>query len=70
LNGKPDFMTIGEVAKYLRVTVRTVRHWSDIERLKAYRLGPRRDRRFLRSDVENFIRPWKLTSRKTGKEVL
>lgn len=30
----------------------TLRRWSDSNLLRSFRIGPRRDRRFLRQDVE------------------
>lgn len=48
-------LTIGEVAKHFRVSVRTVRYWTDQGLLPAYRLGPRCDRRFSQKDVDGFL---------------
>lgn len=51
-----EMMTTTEVAKLLHVHANTVRQWANKGLLRAYRLGPRRDRRFKHEDVESFIR--------------
>lgn len=45
----------GDVARLLNVHTNTVRRWSRTGILKTYRLGPRGDRRFRRSDVQRLI---------------
>jgi excisionase family DNA binding protein len=47
-------MTPQDVADYLGMHVNTVRRWSDEGILKAYRIGPRGDRRFDKKDIINF----------------
>ena len=42
----------GDVAQLLNLHVGTVRRWSNKGILKTYRIGPRRDRRFRREDVD------------------
>lgn len=49
-------MTTSEVAYFLRVHPNTVRHWTNIGLLPSFRLGTRRDRRFRREDVDDFLR--------------
>ena len=49
-------LTIGDVAKCLGVHPNTVRNWSDKGILKAYRIGPRCDRRFRREDIDDFLK--------------
>lgn len=49
-------LTTTEVARLLNVHPNTVRHWTDAQLLPAYRIGPRRDRRFHRADVDEFLR--------------
>lgn len=44
-------LTTGEVARLFGVHAGTVRGWSEWGVLKAYRIGPRGDRRFRRDDV-------------------
>ncbi len=50
-------LTVREVASYLNIHVNTVRRWSDFGILEAYRIGPRRDRRFRREDILAFLPP-------------
>ena len=55
-NGNIESMlTISEVAQILNVHINTVRRWSQQGILKAYRIGSRGDRRFLRADIDEFI---------------
>ena len=49
-------LTTTEVANLLYVHPNTVRHWTNKRLLRAYRLGPRGDRRFEREDVDSFIK--------------
>ena len=44
-------LTTGEVALLFGVHASTVRKWSEQGIIKAYRIGPRADRRFRRDDV-------------------
>jgi excisionase family DNA binding protein len=39
----------------LGVHPNTIRNWSDTAMLPTYRIGPRRDRRFKRDDLERFL---------------
>lgn len=48
-------LTVREVAHFLNIHVNTVRRWSDSGVLKAYRIGPRGDRRFRREDILAFL---------------
>lgn len=50
-----SMLTTGEVARLCDVHARTVRRWSDQGILKAYRIGPRGERRFRREDVAVFF---------------
>jgi excisionase family DNA binding protein len=54
-NGSNGLLTARQVARLLNVHVNTVRRWNDRGILKAYRIGPRGDRRFNRDDVEVFL---------------
>ncbi|MDO8578025.1 MAG: helix-turn-helix domain-containing protein [Dehalococcoidales bacterium] len=44
-------ITTTVAARMLNIHINTVRRWSDQGILKAYRIGPRGDRRFVREDV-------------------
>jgi excisionase family DNA binding protein len=50
-NGVDDLLTVREVARLLNIHINTVRRWSNQGILKAYRIGPRGDRRFKREDI-------------------
>jgi excisionase family DNA binding protein len=49
-------LTTTEVADALHVHPNTVRQWANKRLIRAYRLGPRGDRRFKREDLEGFLR--------------
>jgi len=48
-------LTTGEVARLLNVHDSTVRRWNDRGIIKAYRIGPRGQRRFRRDDISIFF---------------
>jgi len=48
-------LTVREVARLLNVHINTVRRWNGKGVLKAYRVGPRGDRRFSREDIALFL---------------
>ncbi len=48
-------LTARDVANLLSVDINTVRRWTNKGILKAYRLGPRGDRRFRQEDIARFI---------------
>ena len=50
-----NMLTTGEVARLLNVHASTVRRWSSWRILKAYRIGPRGERRYRRDDVAIFL---------------
>jgi len=57
-NNEPSssrMLTVTEVANLLHVHPNTIRLWSKIGALKAYRIGKRRDFRFSIADVETFL---------------
>jgi len=51
----PQMLTVAEVAHLLHVHPNTVRLWSRIGVLKAYRIGTRRDYRFSPADIQTFL---------------
>ena len=46
-----DLMTVGQAAEVLGIHPETLRRWAAGGLLNVYRVGPRRDRRFHRSEV-------------------
>jgi excisionase family DNA binding protein len=48
-------LTVSEAAAFLRVSVGSVRKWSNAGALRSFRLGPRQDRRFLLGDLLKFV---------------
>jgi excisionase family DNA binding protein len=50
----PDWMTLGQAAKFLGVAQSTIRKWSDLGRVPAF-YTPGGHRRYRRSDLEDFI---------------
>jgi excisionase family DNA binding protein len=48
-------LTASELARLLNVHINTVRRWSNRGILKVYRIGPRRDRRFSKEDIDSFL---------------
>lgn len=54
-NHSNGLLTARQVARLLNVHVNTVRRWSDRGILKAYRIGPRGDRRFNKADIDMFL---------------
>jgi excisionase family DNA binding protein len=55
INGSEAMMTTREVAQLLKVHINTVRRWGNSGILKAYRVGPRGDRRFKKEDINTFV---------------
>ncbi len=54
-NSINPMLTTSEVAYLLNVHINTVRRWSNMGILKAYRLGSRGDRRFRQEDITSFF---------------
>jgi excisionase family DNA binding protein len=50
-----ELLTTAQAAELLNVHPNTVRNWADAALLPSYRIGPRRDRRFRRADVESLL---------------
>jgi len=51
-----SLLSTAQAAQLLGVHPNTIRNWEDQNLLQAYRIGPRRDRRFRREDLERFLR--------------
>ena len=51
-----NMLSTGEVARLLGVHPSTVRRWSERKRIKAYRIGPRGERRYRREDLISCLR--------------
>jgi excisionase family DNA binding protein len=51
----PALLSTAQAAQLLGVHPNTIRNWEDQNLLQAYRIGPRRDRRFRREDLERFL---------------
>lgn len=51
----PQLLTIQQVAKMLNVHTETLRRWDKSGKLKAMRVGTRRDRRYRKEDIEKYI---------------
>ena len=54
-NGSNGMLTTRQLAGLLNVHINTVRRWDEQGVLKAYRLGPRGDRRYNREDIDVFL---------------
>jgi excisionase family DNA binding protein len=54
-NGIDSMLTTSEVAHILNVHINTIRRWSNQGILKAYRIGSRGDRRFKKTDIDEFF---------------
>ncbi len=50
-----SMLTTSDVARLLHIHINTVRRWSNLKVLKAYRIGPRGDRRFRKEEVVYFL---------------
>jgi len=55
VNQANGMLTVRQLARLLNVHINTVRRWNDRGILKAYRIGPRGDRRFSREDIDIFL---------------
>ena len=52
----PELLTLKEACEILRCHPNTLRQWDKKGILIAVRFGERRDRRYRREDIENFIK--------------
>ena len=50
-----SMLTLREVGRLLHVHSNTLRRWSDQGIIKAYRIGPRGDRRFRAEDIAKLL---------------
>jgi excisionase family DNA binding protein len=50
-----SMLTLREVGRLLHVHSNTLRRWSDQGIIKAYRIGPRGDRRFRTEDIAELL---------------
>ena len=53
--GAPRVVTVGEASEILHVHPNTLRKWSDRGLIPSYRIGQRRDRRFVLEDLIDFL---------------
>src|ERR687898_892 len=51
---QPEWLTLGQAAKYLGVAQSTMRKWSDLGRVSAF-YTPGGHRRYRRSDLDQFL---------------
>jgi len=66
-NQMGPMLTVREVAQLLNIHSNTVRRWSDQGIIRAYRIGPRGDRRFRREDIAGCLVELKTNKRNGGK---
>ena len=52
--GQPEWLTLGQAAKYLGVAQSTMRKWSDVGKVSAF-YTPGGHRRYRRSDLDQFL---------------
>ena len=50
-----SLLTVSETASLLHVHTNTIRNWSNFGILPGLRIGPRKDRRFWKSDLVAFL---------------
>ena len=50
-NQLPEFLTIQEASRFIRVHPNTLRNWEKEGKIKAMRIGSRRDRRFSKQSL-------------------
>jgi excisionase family DNA binding protein len=50
-----EFLTVGEVCRFFNVHPNTLRNWDKSGKLKALRIGDRKDRRYKKDDVLSFF---------------
>lgn len=55
VNKANPLLTVSEAAEFLHVHANTLRRWSNVGLLVAYRISSRGDRRFLREDLMRLL---------------
>jgi len=50
-----EFLTVSEVCRFFNVHPNTLRNWDKSGKLKALRIGERKDRRYRKEDVLSFF---------------
>lgn len=55
MNDKPKLLKIREAAEMLNVNPETLRRWDNEGRLKAVRIGKRKDRRYKVEDLQKLM---------------
>lgn len=58
-NTKKAILTLTEAAEFLHVSMNTLRNWDRNETLKAMRATPKSPRRYLKTDLEEFLKQQK-----------
>ena len=51
----PEYLTLAEVSKLLKIHPNTLRNWDRSGQLKAVRIGVRKIRRYKKDDILRFI---------------
>jgi excisionase family DNA binding protein len=51
-----ELLNVRQAAKFLGVTVKTIRRWAQLKNLKGLKVGPRGDWRFTKGDLEKMIK--------------
>jgi len=59
-NASSRMLTVKEASRILNIHPNTVRRWSEEGLIKAYRIGPRGDRRFKPEDIDIVLREEKM----------
>ena len=55
-NDLPEYLTLMEVSKLLKVHPNTLRNWDKSGQLKATRIGTRKIRRYKKADILQFLK--------------
>lgn len=66
---QPEWLTLGQAARYLGVAQSTLRKWCDARRVPAF-TTPGAHRRFRKSDLDEFVSQSRLGSRGRGRPVV